>query len=69
MVVQGKDEKWMSCEGWAGAQNSSGDVSEFRTCTVRTILRYTPVQYTSIGIQYQNRCGLVDKLHPDAHTR
>ena len=26
MVVQGKDEKWMSCEGWAASQNSSGDV-------------------------------------------
>ena len=67
--LQGTDEKWTSCDGWAQAQPSTKDALEFSTGTRNTVLRYTAVHYTSIGIQYQNDCGLVDKLQWITHTR
>ena len=48
MVVQGKDEKWMSCEGWAAAQNSSKRaVSGWNHILVHYLYHWSSTKFSS----------------------
>ena len=59
MVVQGKDEKWMSCREWAATDHMHRDVLGFSSVQYVPYYRYIPYMYTSIGIQCDYHCGWV----------
>ena len=60
MVVQGTDEKWMSCREWAPADQMHRAVLEISTVPYVPYYRYILYRYmytgTSIGIQCDYRC-------------
>ena len=62
MVVQGTDEKWMSCREWAPADQMHRDVLEFSTVHYVPYYRYEPYMYTSIGIQCDYHLWVGHKL-------
>ena len=57
-VVQGKDEKWMSCDGWAPHDPEYGGVLESSTAVpvryVYGMYRYSCTENSSIEICLQN---------------
>ena len=59
MVVQGKNEKWMSCEGWQCTEQVYSGVLVFSTGTVHTVVfAVTSVRvsdYTVISISTEHR--------------